>query len=391
MGMSDQGPENTSGGGGLPSSGSALSDDPDRTQSETGRKIKGISWDVWGTLLCRTAEDDAIAASRARLIAHASGLDADTALGFLDSGHPDEDASAGDRCIALSVAERLALALSRFEVATIDFEALADLISDLPIGKEVAAIDFSREVIAGLPCFHHVIISNTEWTTGSTLRGLLEGIYPAGVFQKMVFSDEVRLAKPNPRVFDAAWNDLGIDPSETVHIGDRPNRDLAGARSAGATAVISRVIRRAREKGDTKADAILYDYRGLPALLGYLRGVDTASGRDPIAEGLPVWGPLVIGRVNKVDRPDDESFAKMTQGSILLVNNSSPDFVPYFHRAGAVLAEVGGYGSHAAQTAPLCDTPCVVGLESLYDRLEDNDLVLVDATLGLVLRLDDDD
>lgn len=362
-----------------------------RAESETGRTIKGVSWDIWGTLLRRTAEDKAVEARRARLIAQATGIDIDTALGFLDSGHPDEDASAGERCIGLPAAERLRLALSGSGNATIDIQALADSVSDLPIGKEVEAVDFAREAIESLSSLPHVIISNTQWMSGSTLRDLLTDKLPSGAFQKLVFSDEAGWAKPNPKIFNAAWEDLGIAPRETVHIGDRANRDVAGARSIGATAVVARVVRRAREKGDTKADAILYDYRGLPALLAYLQALETVSSREPVASGLPVWGPLIVGRVKKVDRPDDESVTTMADGSILLLNNSSPDFLPFFYRAGAVLAEVGGYGSHAAQTAPLCDTPCVVGLDSLYDRLEDNDLVLVDAPRGLVYKLEDDD
>jgi pyruvate,water dikinase len=165
---------------------------------------------------------------------------------------------------------------------------------------------------------------------------------------------------------------------------------VAGARSVGATAIVARVARRTREKGDTKADAILYDYGGLSALLSYLQTSKTSCSNGPVATGLPVWGPLVIGRVRKVDQPDDELFASAEHGRIMLLNNSSPDFVPLFYRAGAVLAEVGGYGSHAAQTAPLCDTPCVVGLGSLTDQLEDDDLVLVDAPRGLVYRLEGD-
>jgi phosphohistidine swiveling domain-containing protein len=56
-----------------------------------------------------------------------------------------------------------------------------------------------------------------------------------------------------------------------------------------------------------------------------------------------------------------------------------------FRDAAGVLARSGGYGSHAAQTAPLCDTPCIVGLDQLARPVNDGALVLLDGSRGRVL------
>jgi hypothetical protein len=168
MGKLDLETSNATGGSELQSPRSDFPDDHNQTKGEAGRIIKGISWDVWGTLLHRTVDGKAVEADRAQLIVQAAGVDIGTALDCLGYGHPDEDAIAGEGCIGLPVAERLRLALPTLDHSTVDFQALAESLSGLPIGQEVEAIDFAREVIEGLASFPHTIISNTEWTSGST-------------------------------------------------------------------------------------------------------------------------------------------------------------------------------------------------------------------------------
>ena len=50
-------------------------------------------------------------------------------------------------------------------------------------------------------------------------------------------SDEVRLRKPAPEFFTRTLSRLGIQPSEAVHLGDRLDSDIAGARAAGMGAI----------------------------------------------------------------------------------------------------------------------------------------------------------
>ncbi|NNL67114.1 MAG: HAD-IA family hydrolase, partial [Myxococcales bacterium] len=46
-----------------------------------------------------------------------------------------------------------------------------------------------------------------------------------------VFSDEVGVPKPHPRIFRAALEPLGVDPAQALHVGDLLHTDVAGARS----------------------------------------------------------------------------------------------------------------------------------------------------------------
>jgi HAD superfamily hydrolase (TIGR01509 family) len=52
-------------------------------------------------------------------------------------------------------------------------------------------------------------------------------------FDVIVDSAQIGLLKPDPRIFLAAIETLGIEPARTVMVGDSLARDMAGARAAG--------------------------------------------------------------------------------------------------------------------------------------------------------------
>ena len=60
-------------------------------------------------------------------------------------------------------------------------------------------------------------------------------------FRHHVCAREHGVAKPDPRIFLAAANLLGVAPAELLHVGDDPAMDICGARDAGLrTAWINR-------------------------------------------------------------------------------------------------------------------------------------------------------
>ena len=84
------------------------------------------------------------------------------------------------------------------------------------------------------------VVSN--WDCG--LRNVLAGLGIAHHFAAIVPSAEVGAPKPQPAVFEAALSRLGVEPSEAIHVGDRPETDAAGASAAGIGAVtIDRHVR----------------------------------------------------------------------------------------------------------------------------------------------------
>ena len=54
----------------------------------------------------------------------------------------------------------------------------------------------------------------------------------------VIDSGEVGVMKPDPRIFRIALDRMGLDPAETVFVGDVPAVDVAGARAAGLAPIL---------------------------------------------------------------------------------------------------------------------------------------------------------
>jgi putative hydrolase of the HAD superfamily len=58
------------------------------------------------------------------------------------------------------------------------------------------------------------------------------------LFATVAISGVLGVAKPDPRIFEAALAEAGADPSATVHVGDQPANDVAASRAVGITPVL---------------------------------------------------------------------------------------------------------------------------------------------------------
>ena len=59
----------------------------------------------------------------------------------------------------------------------------------------------------------------------------------AGAFDELVFSCDVGISKPDPRIYAIACERLGVEPAECLFVGDGANDELPGAERAGMTAL----------------------------------------------------------------------------------------------------------------------------------------------------------
>ncbi len=78
------------------------------------------------------------------------------------------------------------------------------------------------------------VISNWVWA----LPELLHDMHLAHHFEVIVGSARVGYQKPQREIFEHALRVTGVAPSRAVHVGDNPQADVAGARSAGLHAVL---------------------------------------------------------------------------------------------------------------------------------------------------------
>ena len=79
-----------------------------------------------------------------------------------------------------------------------------------------------------------------------------------------------------------------------------------------------------------------------------------------------------------------KDFHKLQKGDILVVSNTSPDFVPIMRKAAAIVAEEGGLTAHVSVVSREFGIPCIVGLTHITEILKDGDTVEVDADHGTV-------
>ena len=98
--------------------------------------------------------------------------------------------------------------------------------------------------------------------------------------------------------------------------------------------------------------------------------------------GLPAYQGVVRGFVRRV--MGHKQIHLVQEGEILISPMTIPDFVPAMKKAAAIVTDEGGMLSHAAIIAREFGKPTVVGTSIATKRLQDGDIVEVNATAGKV-------
>ncbi|MEA2534445.1 MAG: putative hydrolase of the superfamily [Actinomycetota bacterium] len=101
-------------------------------------------------------------------------------------------------------------------------------------------------------------------------RAKLRALGLCDAFDVVVLSDELgrQYRKPHPAPFQAALAGLGVDPREALFVGDRPDKDVAGAAAAGMACI--RVLT-GEYAGVPDTVAPLVSVAGIPAAIAYLK------------------------------------------------------------------------------------------------------------------------
>jgi len=109
------------------------------------------------------------------------------------------------------------------------------------------------------------LISDTGLTPGRILMTFLErdGLLP--YFSSLTFSDETGFPKPDPRMFQRTLAEMGVDAGTSLHVGDTPRTDIAGALRMGMRAVRFAAVSDSDEP--PAAHAVIRDHRELLRLV----------------------------------------------------------------------------------------------------------------------------
>ena len=236
-------------------------------------KIRAVTFDLWNTLLTSSPGAVEIRSRFWGEVIDERGLeiDADLLHGTLSMlpDRFDEEWRAGRQ---YGPTEALADCFTAFgdRLTSEDRDALAAAFEAASYELKVVPVADAADVLSAVAATGVAvgIISDTALATGRHLRTYLDAY---GIFQHVTFaafSDEVGVYKPDPAIFAAALDGLGIgDPATAAHVGDLKRTDVAGARAMGMSTVRFRGVVDDPEDG-AEADHVIDRLADLPRVLG---------------------------------------------------------------------------------------------------------------------------
>ncbi|MDG6989555.1 MAG: hypothetical protein JRN21_09610 [Nitrososphaerota archaeon] len=105
------------------------------------------------------------------------------------------------------------------------------------------------------------------------------------------------------------------------------------------------------------------------------QGVTASLGPSP---------PLYTGIAFVAKSPKVTS--NITGNHILVVKETSPDYMFAMEHALAIVTQVGGITSHAAITARQLRKPAIVGVDKLMKSVANGDQITIDVSTGIVYK-----
>jgi putative hydrolase of the HAD superfamily len=118
------------------------------------------------------------------------------------------------------------------------------------------------------------LVCDTGLTPGRIVRLHLDRVGLLHHLECCVFSDEIGVPKPDPRVFRTALRALGVEARDAAHVGDLLRTDVAGARTVGMHAIRLRAVHD-DPSGLPEADLVADSHAALTRAL-----VQLAIGRE---------------------------------------------------------------------------------------------------------------
>ena len=205
--------------------------------------IKGITFDFWNTLF---SDKDEYIRTGARIEYchkvinnYKSCSIEQVEKAFIETRNLSAQ-SWKDNYRTLTSSERLKNILSVMDVSipAPKFEKTIKHLEELSLIYPPKTVNGVRETIHDLfKNFKLGIISDTGFSPGSTLKVLLKNIGIIDCFYSLNFSDEVGVAKPHPKIFNKAAEELNLLSNEIVHVGDLYRTDVKGALDNGFSAI----------------------------------------------------------------------------------------------------------------------------------------------------------
>ena len=236
------------------------------------RQLRAVTFDCWGTLI-HLRDEDAMLELRVEAIcavARDAGSDParqDVRRAFAAAWQRHnqlwtEGVTSGAPEMAGWTLE--ALGIGNTALAGKLAHALEQSMSD----GECAMLEGARDTLERLAerGVRRALICDTGISPGSVVRRTLDRLGLLELLEVQVFSNEAGVPKPNPRVFHAALEPLGVASADAVHVGDLRRTDVAGARGVGMGSIRIRQVHDDRSE-HPEADAVADSHRHLLEIL----------------------------------------------------------------------------------------------------------------------------
>ncbi|MDJ0943914.1 MAG: HAD family hydrolase [Kiloniellales bacterium] len=243
--------------------------------------LKAVSFDLWNTLVRDGSDEPKRAArglrpkpaERRHLVWQALNDLAPITPEAVAAAYDDADAAFDkawqEDLVTWTVGGRLRRVLDALG-RELPAEALSEIVKaheEMEIAVPPDAVEGIAEVLGGLALRYRLcVVSDTLVSPAGTLRRLLASQGLEDFFTGFAFSDEVGRAKPDRAIFEAAADQLGVEPEEMLHVGDREREDVRGAKALGMRAVLFTAVVD-RGSADTMADAVCREVADLPEVI----------------------------------------------------------------------------------------------------------------------------
>jgi putative hydrolase of the HAD superfamily len=247
-------------------------------------EIQAVTFDLWDTIVHDDSDEPKRAAQgllskkaqRRRLVFDALSAVAPIDEAAVTLAYDTADAAFNyawrHQHVTWPIAERLRIVLAGlgrtlpqdvFDRVVADHQAMeVDIAPDLIEGCAAALAELATR-------YSLAVVSDAIVTPGFQLRALLEKHAVRKYFGGFAFSDEVGHSKPHRDMFASAAEQLGVEISQMIHIGDREHNDVRGAHALGMKAVLFTATRSV-DKDGSEADAVCERYADLPTIVDRL-------------------------------------------------------------------------------------------------------------------------
>ena len=131
-------------------------------------------------------------------------------------------------------------------INTINFNNLYDSILEIFItNSPIINTNLKTLIDNSLACGKTTsILSNTAFIPGTVITKFLDDIFGVNYFSFKIFSDEVKIAKPNIEIYNLMYENTksiypsGINKNQILHIGDNYENDIIGAQKFGFNSLL---------------------------------------------------------------------------------------------------------------------------------------------------------